>query len=99
MLPLAKIRADLKEIRYYYQRKEIFDTAIGGACFNNVLNKVRRYSLAMQSAPPRLYDVYVMLYVKCNTQETVAREWGYESEHIRRLNKQLLLFLQTKIVE
>ena len=30
MLPLNKIREDLKEIRYYYARKEIFDAAIGG---------------------------------------------------------------------
>ena len=29
MLPLDKIRADLKEIRYYYERKEVFDSAIG----------------------------------------------------------------------
>ena len=99
MLPLSKIRADLKEIRYYYERKEVFDSAIGGTCFNDVINKVRRYSQAIQLAPPRLYDLYIMLYVKCRTQETVAHELGYECEHIRRLNKQLLLFLQTKIVE
>ena len=99
MLPLSKIRADLKEIRYYYERKEVFDTAIGGGCFNDVLNKVRRYSHAVQSAPPRLYDLYVLLYVKCLTQEAAAEELGYECEHIRRLNKQLLIFLQSKIVE
>ena len=99
MLPLSKIRADLKEIRYYYERKEVFDSAIGGACFNDVLNKVRRYSHAVQSAPPRLYDLYIILYVKCRTQEVAAKELGYECEHIRRLNKQLLLFLQTKIEE
>lgn len=99
MLSLSKIRADLKEIRYYYERKEVFDSAIGGACFNDVMNKVRRYSYAVQSAPPRLYDLYILLYVKNYTQEVVANELGYETEHVRRLNKQLLLFLQTKIVE
>ena len=99
MIQLSKITADLKEIRYYYGRKEVFDTAIGGACFNEVLNKVRRYSQAVQSAPPRLYDLYISLYVKNYTQEALAMELGYEPEHIRRLNKQLLLFLQTKITE
>ena len=99
MVPLSKIRADLKEIRYYYGRKEVFDAAIGGACFNDVLNKVRQYSYAVQAAPPRLHDLYISLYVKNYTQEALAMELGYEPEHIRRLNKQLLLYLQTKIPE
>lgn len=82
MLPLSKIRADLKEIRYYYERKEVFDHAIGGGCFNDVLNKVRRYSHAVQSAPPRLYDLYILLYVKCLTQEAAGEELEIGRAHV-----------------
>ena len=99
MLPLDKIRADLKEIRYYYERKEVFESAIGGIGLNEVLNKVKRYNLAVQSAPPRLYDLYISLYIKNYTQEGLSIELGYTPEHIRRLNKRLLLFLQTRITE
>lgn len=52
MLSLAELRQDLKEIRYYYEHKELFDTAIGGVGLNDMLMKVERYNLAVQSAPP-----------------------------------------------
>lgn len=47
MLSLEKIRADLKEVRYYYERKEMFDSAIGGIGLNAVLEKVKRYKQAV----------------------------------------------------
>lgn len=99
MLTLEKIREDLREIRYYYSRRDVFDTAIRGLGLNEVLDKVRRYNLAVQSAPPKLYDLYISLYVKNYTQEGVAMEMGYAPEHVRRLNKQLLLHLQSKLHE
>lgn len=99
MLPLKKVREDLKEIRYYYEHKEIFDSAIGGEGLHDVLKKVKRYNLAVQSAPPQLYCLYIYLYIKNYTQEAFASEFGYEPEHICRLNKKLVLFLQTKIIE
>lgn len=97
MMTLENIRADLKDVRYYYARKEIFDSAIGGLGLNDVVKKVEKYNLAIQSAPPRLYELYIFLYIKNYTQEALANKLGYEPEHIRRLNKKLLLFLQTKI--
>ena len=77
MLALSKIREDLKEIRYYYARKEIFDSAIGGIGLNEVLNKVKTYNTAVRYAPPRLYDLYVCLYTKNYTQEGLSIELGY----------------------
>ena len=47
MLPLNKIREDLKEIRYYYARKEIFDSAIGGIGLNKVFDTVKKYNTAV----------------------------------------------------
>ena len=97
MLTLNKIREDLKEIRYYYSRKELFDTHSGCIVPNAILEKAHRYNEAVRTAPPRLYDIYVRLYIKNYTQEGLGDELGYTLQHINSLNKKLLLFLQSKL--
>ena len=63
MVPLDKIRSDLKEIRYYYSRKAMFDECKNIVIGSSIMEKVRRYNEAVKTAPPRLYDMYMMLYV------------------------------------
>lgn len=99
MLAIEKIRADLKEIRYYYSRKEIFDEAFKQVGINSVREKARKYNEAMQTASPQLYDVYFNLYVKNYTQEALANILNYTPEYIRLLNKKLLQFLQKRVKE
>jgi hypothetical protein len=99
MLTLTKIRADFKEIRYYYSRKEILDKAFKEITTNTILEKLQKYNDAMNTAPPRLFDLYLSLYVKNLTQETLAFDLGYTPEYIQKQNKKLLLFLQSKINE
>lgn len=97
MLTLDKIREDLKEIRYYYSRKELFDEHSGCIAPNAILEKVRKYNAAVRNAAPKLYDVYICLYVKNYTQEGMGDELGYTLQHINVLNKRLLLFLQSEL--
>ncbi len=97
MLTLDKIREDLKEIRYYYSRKELFDEHSGCIAPRAVLEKVRRYNEAVEKAAPKLYDAYICLYVKNYTQEGMGNELGYTLQHINALNKRLLLFLQNEL--
>ena len=97
MVPLDKIRSDLKEIRYYYSRKAMFDECKNIVVGNSVTEKVRRYNEAVKNAPPRLYDIYMMLYVKGYTQEGLSAKLNYTPVYIQMLNKQLLLFLQSKL--
>lgn len=97
MMPLSTIREDLKDIRYYYARKDKFDEAFKATGQNDVVDKVRKYNDVIKSAPPRLYDLYISLYLKNNTQESLADELCYTTEYIQMLNKQLLKFLQTKL--
>lgn len=97
MLTLAKIREDLKEIRYYYSRKDVFDEAFRHVAPNSVLEKVRKYNEAVNAAPPRYYDLYFSLYVKNYTQEGLAIELNYTPEYIQMQHKKLLLFLQSKV--
>lgn len=99
MLTLNKIREDLKEIRYYYSRKALFDENSRCVAPNAILNKARKYNEAVKTAKPILYDVYICLYVKNYTQEGLSVELGYTPEYIQMLHKQLLLFLQNKIAE
>ena len=99
MKTLSIIRNDLKDIRYYYSRKEVFDKAEYNVGKTTLLEKIEMYNNAICSAPPRLYDLYVSLYLQNNTQESLSEKLGYTYEHISRLNTQLAKFLQKNIVE
>jgi len=97
MKELKEIRKDLKEIRYYYSRKDIFDKAIGGEGVNAVIAKASKYNEIMQIAPPRLYDIYVSLYVRNYTQEGLSVELGYTPEYVQLQHKKLLLYIQERL--
>ncbi len=100
MIELSTIRKDLKEIRYYYVRKSLFDDAVKRTGFvNDIKDKVYRYNEVMRKASPRLYDIYYSLYIKNHTQESLSEELGYTPEYIQVLNKKLLKFLQSAIKE
>jgi len=93
MITLEKIRNDFKDIRVYYAQKELFNKSSDIVGVNSVIEKVRKYNDAIRTAPPRLYDVYVSLYVNGFTQESLARDRGYSSKVIYLLNKKLIEFL------
>ena len=87
MKTFSMIREDLKNIRYYYSRqKEMTNSA-----------RIEAYNAAICQASPKLYELYVCMYVENKTQEAAAEEFGYAREHITRLNKQLLRFLQNHL--
>lgn len=97
MKTLDNIRDDLKEIRYYYSRKKMFDDAFKLIGANSVVAKAQLYNEICKTASPQLFDIYYQLYIKGYTQEGIASEIGYSSKHIQKLNKQLLLFIQREI--
>ena len=97
MKTLNKIREDLKDIRYYYSRKEIFEKVSDSVGENKILEKIEIYNAVVRKAPPRLYDLYVSLYLENNTQESLAARLGYTIEYISRLNSQLVKFLYNEI--
>ena len=99
MESLAEVREDLRDIRYYYAHKEMFDKTVDVTGEHELMRKAERYNAAMCTAPQRLYEVYVGLYVYGNTQESLAVELKYTPEHIQRQYKKILLYLQTKISE
>ena len=96
-MELNKIREDLKDIGYYYMRKSMFDKASASVGENTILSKIEKYNSLVRLAPPRLYDIYVSLYLENNTQETLSDKLGYSIEYISKLNSQLIKFFKTNI--
>ena len=100
MITLNEIREDLKDIRYYYLRKDMFDEAYAyTGKGNDITDKVERYNEAMRKDSPKLFDLYYCLYIKNHTQESLSDKLGYTPEYIQVLNKKLLKFLQSAIKE
>ena len=97
-MTLATIREDLKDIRYYYSRQKVFDKALISVGENIISAKIKRYNDAIRQAPPRLYDLYVSLYLENNTQDSLSEKLGYTVETISRLNSQLVRFFQKTLV-
>ena len=85
-MTIQEIRSDLRAIKYYYSKQKEFENAAETVGESKVVETVRRYNQAVTNAPPRLY-------VHNNTQETVSFDWDCCVEYIRRLNKQLCIFL------
>ena len=54
-----EVREDLKEIRYYCSKQRDFENAARTVGSSTVVEKVKTYNEAIQTAPIRLYDLYV----------------------------------------
>ncbi len=98
-MTLEQIRTDLKEIRYYHSRKDLLDKAIQLSGKSEILKKIDIYNTAMQSATPKLLDVYYSLYFNNHTQESLSDELGFTIDYIYKLHKQLLKFLHKQLSE
>ena len=96
-ITLSLIREDLKNIKYYYARKKVFDEAFESTGVNDIMETVNKYNNAVKSANPKLYDLYVSLYLQNHTQESLSDLLGYTPEYVHRLNKSLLKFFQNKL--
>ena len=92
-----QVRADLREIRYYYSRKDQLEDAshsIGSLPIKRLLEK---YNCVIREAPLRLYDLYACLYLRGQTQEAIALELGYTPQYIRKLINELFVFFRKNI--
>ena len=90
---LSEIREDLKDIRYYYAHKDVFESAARENVYNDVVRKVRKYTALIEKAPPILFDLYVSLYVLNNTQAAFAYDRDYTVNYIKELNNKLCLYI------
>lgn len=93
-----QVKNELREVRYYFSRKENMDALSinAGECMSKVLAK--KYVNVIRQAPARLYDLFGCLYIQGKTQEAVAAELGYSEVHIRRLIGELITYFAKKII-
>ena len=99
MVPIEQVKSDLREIRYYYSRKEQLDDAshsIGPLPIKRILEN---YNCAIRKAPLRLYDLYACLYIRGQTQEAIALDLGYTPQYIRKLISPLPSYFKMKFNE
>ncbi len=92
MLSCSEIKANLKEIRKYYEMKKAYDT--GSVVVPKNLTK---FSSVITNAPARLFIVYYSLYVENKTHDDLARRLGYSRARIDHLNEDVVFFLQRNL--
>lgn len=93
----TQIREDLREIRFYYAHKDTFEKASQYVGEHSCLEKVNKYNSIIKFATPKLYELYVSLYIENNTIESFANKEGYSYTHIQRINALLVKFFQEKL--
>lgn len=91
------VRKDLREIRFYYSMKALFDEAASTLKHTSLLEKVAKYNELVSEAPAQIYILYCALYIKGHTQAALADEWGYTREYVKDLNQKLVEYLQKTI--
>ena len=89
------IRRELQDIRYYYSHKAMFDRALDCVAKSTAVGLAEKYNAAIVSAPPRLYALYLSLYIGNDTQASLAEKRGCSEGYIRNLNRQLYAFFQS----
>ncbi len=99
MITVRKVQSDLKEIRYYHSKRDMFESASKCIIESSILEKVNRYNRAMINAPPRLYEFYYARNVQNTTQADLAVKWKCSLSHIKQLEKKLCDYLMQKLNE
>lgn len=99
MITLEQIKSDLREIRYYYLRKEKLDDASYSIGSIPIKELLENYNCVIREAPLKLYDLYACLYIRGQTQEDLASELAYSPQYLRKLISQLYSYFKTKFNE
>lgn len=94
MKTLQEIREDLAEIKFYYANEKEIIAAGKVTGLIRLAETVKAYNEAVSNAKGQLYILYVALYVHNNSQMVVADDWDCSVDYVKRLNRQLLHYLQ-----
>ena len=94
---IAEIKEELRQVRYYYGRREMFDKSFDCYGKGKFLDLVQKYNLMICDAEPRLYEIYVSVYINNNTYECAADEMGYCRGYVATMHKKLIEFFYQKL--
>lgn len=84
----------MAEIKFYYANEKEIIAAEKVTGQMRLAETVKTYNEAVSNAKGRLYMLYVSLYIHNNSQMVVADDWDCSVDYIKRLNRQLLQYLQ-----
>ena len=97
MISIATIRSELNDIKYYYARREQFEKAFDSVGKNEILKTVEKYNRVICLAGPKLYELYVCLYIDCHTHVATAEALNYSENYIYKTNKKLAEFFHREL--
>ena len=97
MITTENIKSELENIRYYYARRDMFDKAFDSVGKNAILQTVNRYNEAICAAPPKIYEMYVSLYIQCCTYEAAAEALCYSVNYVYKTNKKIVNFFYNEM--
>ena len=92
-----EIKDDLENIKYYSIRKYLLDSYFKEFANNDISALTQKYNKAMESAPIKLYHLYVLRYLKDYTLEDVANEMGFTHTTIHSMHQSLIQWLSKNI--
>ena len=92
MITKDEIRTTLSDI-FYYANIRSFQNALKYVGENKIVKTAEKYSRAIEVAPPKLYELYIRLYVNNGTMASVATELNYSIGYINKLNNSLVKYL------
>ena len=89
-----RIRQELDEVRYYNANRERFQKAEALVGKNRAVYAFEKYNSLIQTASPKLYEIYVALYVQGWTYEVTAEEFNYSVNYIYKTNMALVKYFE-----
>ena len=93
MIGKDEIRTILSDIRFYYANIRSFQNASRYIGENRIVKTAEKFNKAIENAPPKLYELYIRLYVNNGTMASVATELNYSIGYINKLNNSLVKYL------
>lgn len=92
MITKDEIRTTLGDIRFYYANIRSFQNASKYVGENRIVKTAENYNRAIENAPPKLYELYIHLYINNGMMASVAAELNYSIGYINKLNNGLVKY-------
>lgn len=92
MITKDEIRTTLGDIRFYYANIRSFQNASKYVGENRIVETAENYNRAIENAPPKLYELYIHLYINNGMMASVAAELNYSIGYINKLNNGLVKY-------
>ena len=99
MITKDEIRTTLSDIRFYYANIKSFQNALKYVGENRIVKTAEKFNKAIENAPPKLYELYIRLYVNNGTMASVAVELNYSIGYINKLNNSLVKYLYNFLIK